>query len=312
MNEGDFILPESPLGLPPSNASRWMSRHPENGPVDLTKPLPPVPRRRFGDFRPDPRPSESSRCLLSRMKRIRLDPTLSSSSAYFTSQLHQQTLQQRRQSPSAPALTLPAVNAASTPPPAASPRSRPALPMVWLAEEEMWLVADPSDPEYGYYAPGEPDEAPPAYTESPASPPSASDLSPVQTQFMSLMDSSSRPVPTYRSTTTSSAPAASTSRCGGWFGRGGEERLSPLFQEAINGVSMLEYGDSNQAPTFQQERSWRSGIGKKVNGLLGVSSALRDRDNLRRDSWHSDSGPSPVSPDEDWKRKMQRAQSAKH
>ncbi|MCJ1323493.1 hypothetical protein MMC10_000154 [Thelotrema lepadinum] len=209
------------------------------------KPLPKAPRKNICDFLVvDPR--ANNKCILKRMKRVNLESVLgdrslaATPSAYATArsayvnpneqllppptQDHsQQTLQERRNASSIPQLTLPTNDDGTT------RTTQGGLPMIWLADEQMWLVADPSDPGYGYYATGPEDGADewlPPYTEaeSPASDPSSSDLSPIREQFLSLIDAGSRRnSPNYP---TSSNPT--------------EPRLSPLFQEAVQGVGMLD------------------------------------------------------------------------
>lgn len=225
------------------------------------KPLPPLPRRKFCEYRPDPRREHgSARCILSRMKRIRAAsqpercsynfPLASESphqerSAYYTN-----TLQQRRNAATAPQLTLSA-------PHAHRDHSQPASPMIWMPNEQMWFVTEGGNPDAYLSAPFTADAAyvPPPYSRCEPS------------RDQRSLDSSPNAGQDTRSTNS----------------RQGEDRLSPLFQEAINGVSMYEYGDPSEPPTFQVERDWRS-----------VTSAQTSR----RDSWYSAlSERSPASPD---------------
>ncbi|MCJ1284345.1 hypothetical protein MMC26_003676 [Xylographa opegraphella] len=204
------------------------------------KPLPPLPRRRFIEVGLDPRCcDERSRCILSRLKRSlsdnHTDPPIYPAN----------TIQQRRQIAPTPQLTLSA-------PPQHHFRGRPASPMVWMPEEQMWLIVDEdgfSHHRSATFPPTFP-YASPRYARSEPSPRQRdSDFSPVRTQFMRLIPPRSEQ----------------------------DDRLSPLFQEAINGVSLYEYGDSNEPPTFQSDRDWRV-------------------ETTRRESWQSVvSGISPVS-----------------
>ncbi|MCJ1289303.1 hypothetical protein MMC34_000835 [Xylographa carneopallida] len=183
------------------------------------KPLPPLPRRCFIEVGLDPRRfDEPSRCILSRLKR--------SLSDYHTDlSVHPtNTIQQRRQVAPTPQLTL-------TAPAQHSVRGRPASPMVWMPDEQMWLIVDEEGFSHHRSAtfPTSSTYDSPRYARSEPSPRQRdSDFSPVRTQFMRLIPP-----------------------------RSDDDRLSPLFQEAINGVSLYEYGDSNEPPTFQADRDWR-------------------------------------------------------
>ncbi|MCJ1315791.1 hypothetical protein MMC15_001111 [Xylographa vitiligo] len=203
------------------------------------KPLPPLPRRCFIEVGLDPRRfDEPSRCILSRLKRSRSD-NHTDLSMYSTN-----TIQHRRQIAATPQLTL-------TAPPQHHFRGRPASPMVWMPDEQMWLIVDEDGHSHHRSATFQTSSTydSPRYARSEPSPRQRdSDFSPVRTQFMRLIPP-----------------------------RSDDDRLSPLFQEAINGVSLYEYGDSNEPPTFQADRDWRA-------------------ETTRRDSWRSVmSAVSPVS-----------------
>ncbi|MCJ1442132.1 MAG: hypothetical protein MMC23_002625 [Stictis urceolatum] len=250
------------------------------------KPLPPIPHRRLGAFSPDPRSNVANptRTILERVKRMRVEPYIPSQPlpAIQTPQKSQQTLQQRRHPDSVThTLTIPTPSHQSTPArgpvsAAAVSTSRPAAPMIWLAEEEMWLVADGmntqtdlygfyapaphTDPgPYGYYSPEDFDESPPAYSASPTSVPSSSDFSPVRSQFTSLLESQS----SFDNSRLSSSPPDFVPT------RVERSDTSPMFQEALSGMS---FGMPYQ------------GVGANWTREAG-----------RRDSWHSDSGVSPMS-----------------
>ena len=271
-NDIHFTVPDSQTHRSFLHTSTWPSRRSQ---ATSTKLPPRAPRRRFLELCQDPR--GDSRCILQRMKRIRIDSAPADRSGYTVNQAqqYQQTLQERRNTASGPTLTLQTASDPTT-------TTRQALPMIWLSEEQMWLMADPNDPAYGYYAPLSEDEAPPAYaeSESPASDPSPSDFSPVRSQFMTLIE--------HRRQGHNDYP---------------EDRLSPLFQEAINGVGMLEYGDSNESVHDQEAKGLRSQAG---------STNRKHSRRERRDSWHTDSGVSPISPDGSPRWRIQRASSARH
>ena len=193
-------------------------------------------------------PSTGDRCVLRRIKRVKLDTLrgdhrlqlrsapsayASAPSAYVnpntipiqptpvpTQSLPNQPLQERR-NPTEPPLTLPNDNITI---------SGNGIPMIWLSDEQMWLVADPTDPGYGYFATG-PEEGIdwlPPYVEndSPASEPSQSDFSPIREQFMSLMEAPRQEL---------RPPTINPD----------EPQMSPLFQEALAGVTMLNFNDSS-------------------------------------------------------------------
>ena len=225
---------------PPSTGEPNRSLSP-NPPVGTNKPLPRIPRKGLCDFVvTDTR--ATNRCILKRMRRVRLDAVLGerslagTPSAYATARSayvnpyeelppspppQQQTLQERRNAASIPQLTLPNTTTES--------RTQSGMPMIWLADEQMWLVADPSDPGYGYYATGPEDgmdEWLPPYTESEPTPnPNSSELSPVREQFRALMDEQRQRNRLQQNTNAD------------------DPRLSPLFQEAMQGISMLDFSD---------------------------------------------------------------------
>lgn len=178
----------------------------------INKPLPPLPSRticartrvnasRTGD--------EDSRCILKRIQRI-------GSNDHSTGRAN--TLLQRRNRNSPPELTLSV--------PRSSPwNGNPASAMVWMPDEQMWLIAGetqrevanqslyqnayPSPPSYTPRAPPLSEPLPTIQHPGDLTPP----LTPIQCQLQSLIQP-----PRPRD----------------------EERLSPLFQEAMNSVPMLD------------------------------------------------------------------------
>lgn len=176
------------------------------------KPLPPLPHRRL---RPRPRVSTSrccdgdSRCILKRIQRI---------GGNDQSAGQRDTLLQRRNPLSPPALTL-------SVPQSCPWNGNPAAAMIWMPDEQMWLIEGEGQgdntnlPAYQTAYPSPPSYAPRAVTRSEPSPslPRADDLTPpltpIQYQFQSLIQP-----PNTRD----------------------EERFSPLFQEAMNSVPMID------------------------------------------------------------------------
>ena len=179
-------------------------------PEHVNKPLPPLPHRRLC-----PRPrgpvcrgyDVDSRCILKRIQRI-------ASNDQSTSQAD--TLLQRRRPLSPPALTLSV--------PHANPLNRnSASAMIWMPDEQMWLIAgerhqqDTNQNTYQTAYPSPPPYSPGGYTRSEPSPTiqppfdMTPPLTPVQYQLQSLIRPPGRD----------------------------EERFSPMFQQAMNSVPML-------------------------------------------------------------------------
>jgi len=192
------------------------------------KPLPPLPQRRVCPGVSLPRGGDvdyESRCILSRIKRTVTPPST-----------RDNTLLQRRNPTSAPQLTLRV--------PSSNSRSRnPASAMVWMPDEQMWLIAGDVQPEPVRTQVAYP--TPPTYTprDYPRSEPlpraqpqvtPTPPLTPLQSQLMSLYEPRD------------------------------EERLSPLFQEAMNSVPMIDptdlYPDPEpwSAPAARPRRSQTS------------------------------------------------------
>ena len=189
-------------------APRYRSR---TIPADYTnKPLPPLPSRRL---RSRPRPSASRgcepECILKRIQRIGSNDSSTSQPS---------ALLQRRNPLSPPALTLSV--------PSSRPWNRnPASAMVWMPDEQMWLITGEEQQEpIGQAANQAAYPSPPAYTPraAPRSEPLPNipppfdltpPLTPVQYQLQSLIQPPRRR---------------------------DDERLSPLFQEAMNSVPMMD------------------------------------------------------------------------
>ncbi|MCJ1462290.1 hypothetical protein MMC07_000890 [Pseudocyphellaria aurata] len=203
------------------------------------KPLPPLPPRRMCTRRPvRGRHDVNSRCILMRMKRAKRDERTGNENP---------TIQERRNL-TTPQLTL------SVPPPAAREESSaradrvergPRSSMIWMPEEQMWLIQDNVDsnapPYYWDYTapPGQPERR---YARSEPSPDfnahfDVSPDSPVRSQFLSLMESSSRPRLSDR------------------------ERLNPLFQEAVQTVPLTDLSPLSplsREPSSVMDHDWLS------------------------------------------------------
>ncbi|MCJ1336568.1 hypothetical protein MMC09_001844 [Bachmanniomyces sp. S44760] len=185
------------------------------------KPLPPVPQRRLFRGRSDPRHDDPRyRCILNRMKRL--------GSGGEREPQTQTTIRERRNVTS-PQLALSAPQQTT----AAPASARTALPMIWLPDEQVWLVADETNPQAPHPSmyPPPPEYSPPRYARSEPSPRRTSadvshpdnevkedDQSQVRSQFATLIPRKETSPTNHRMT--------------------GDERMSPLFQEAIAAVSM--------------------------------------------------------------------------
>ena len=226
-----------------------------------SKPLPPLPRRRMC---PTPRISTPKRrdtdssCIIQKIKRVRSNDQAPTQNTDFnqrrnltspTPQLgfsayQENTLLQRRN------LTGPAPQLTLSAPQSNSRGLSTASAMVWMPEEQMWLIS--GDLHRDVISSHEPDAAPPAYTpaytptnftRSEPSPTIRSQhdltppLTPVQVQLERLLEQQRRePLP--------QPPSLLRD----------EERLSPLFQEAMNSVPMMDPTDLN-APSLFSDRS---------------------------------------------------------
>lgn len=193
------------------------------------KPLPPLPRRKYCPKRRSERGGLdlTSRCILTRMKRHRVDDDTFAQGA---------TIQQRRSPTATPHLTL------TLPPSASQPTTRAASAMIWMPDEQMWLIAEEitgrnqhtnhdrinnfdlsayEENSFHYYErPDYPrsEPSPGPYRYYDITPPE----SPVQSQFRNLL-----------------------------VGPRDEERLSPLFQEAVQTVPMTDSA-SLYAQSFEE------------------------------------------------------------
>lgn len=185
------------------------------------KPLPTVPTGRLckrSAIRG--RHDANSRCILERIKRIRVADHVSVTSP---------TIQQRRSATTTPPLTLnvPAsrLDATAIPqvtlsrPPLVSQDGRPSGPaLVWMPDEQMWLIQSEREQDVNHYfwrLHSPPNQAAIRYTRSEPSPNSnthfdLSPLSPVRSQFLTLIETSD------------------------------QGRLTPLFQEAVQTVPLTD------------------------------------------------------------------------
>ena len=210
-NDSHFAVlnPPSPLYLSSRSAytentlrayaENTLRQHDYRPPRSCTmKPLPPLPSRGLGGRRGGPlyqeRNDVQSNCILRRIRRPRPDD--------LPPYENRHTIPQRRNIPPPPQLTL------SVPQSTQRQRSHTApSPMVWLPDEQMWLISDEAHPDLGNEVY---EDSPPAYTRrnySRSESPPASylqydltpPLTPVQDQLRSLLE------PRERERTSSSA-----------------------------------------------------------------------------------------------------------
>lgn len=208
----------------PRSAPLTRSPPPNPFKVSATKPLPRLPPRTLCGAVSIARECDSEpTCILTKMKRKRTGDSPNDS-----------TLPQRRNVTAPPQLTLSV--------PQMPNHRRGASEMVWMAEEQMWLVLDEGQrdpyPTQNQY-PTPPAYSPPTSYQRPANyarsdpgssfvsqwattPPNMTPpISPIQTQLRSLIETRD------------------------------EERLSPLFQEAMNSVPMMDTLDPPPPPTYE-------------------------------------------------------------
>ena len=211
-----------------------------------SKPLPPLPRRRMCPMPRCPTPRRcdiESHCIINKIKRARSHdqaPTQNTNLGQrrnltsptpqlgFSAYQENTLLQRRNPTLPAPQLTLSAPQSNSRSPTTASA-------MVWMPDEQMWLIA--GEVHRDVTSSHETHAAPPAYTprsftRSEPSPTIRSQydisppMTPVQVQLESLLEQQGREP---------YAQPPSILR--------DEERFSPLFQEAMNSVPMMDLAD---------------------------------------------------------------------
>lgn len=196
-----------------------------------SKPLPPLPQRRLCQRRSGPRRHDpNSRCILTRIRRVRTSEHLGGHSA---------SLQQRRAFGTTPELTL------SLPPTTMEQRdSQPS--MVWMPDEQMWLFRTEIDQSvYPYF---EPYPAPSTqyYARSEPSPDRTAhfDFAPIE-PFQQA-----QPYP-------EDSPDEIRDQFLRLIRSHQDERLSPLFQEAIQSVPpMTDPSPSTPHFPYETERQW--------------------------------------------------------
>lgn len=250
--DGHFALPD----VPGQQHDSRTDAHPQRNfsrplPRDYSsKPLPPLPRRRMCPTSRCPTPKRcdtESHCIINKIKRARSNEqapiqntnllqrrSLTSPTPQLGFSAYQENTLLQRRNPTSPApqLTLSA--------PQSNPRSlSTASAMVWMPEEQMWLIA--GEVQRDDISSHEPDAAPPAYTPSytprnfTRSEPSPTirsqhdltpPMTPIQVQLERLLEQQRRePLP--------QPPSILRD----------EERFSPLFQEAMNSVPMMDHAD---------------------------------------------------------------------
>ena len=181
-------------------------------------PLPALPRTRTCQQVAD----DGSECILKRIKRTATDQAIPSPGS----------LLQRRNANATPQLTLSVPHESPRPQNSNNNRNRnKPLPMVWMPDEQMWLIVGEPEQRTSHAARAA-YPTPPAYTPQSfaRSEPSSRvtsrwDLTPPQTPIQSQLQSLLQPRD--------------------------EERLSPLFQEAMNSVPMTDHFDLPPPPSYE-------------------------------------------------------------
>ncbi len=248
-----------------------------------SKPLPPLPRRRMCPTPRCPTPKRcdtESHCIINKIKRARSNeqaPTQDTNlrqrrsltsptpQVGFSAYQENTLLQRRNPTSPAPQLTLSA--------PQSNSRSlSTASAMVWMPEEQMWLIT--GEMQRDVISSHEPDAAPPVYTPSytprnfTRSEPSPTirsphdltpPMTPVQVQLERLLEQQQRePLP--------QPPSILRD----------EERFSPLFQEAMNSVPMMDPADLAPSSVFSNPAG-------KERPRTANSSALRPQNSTTMD-----------------------------
>lgn len=249
----------------------------------MMKSLPPLPRRRLCRRRPQPRRSEpASQCILDRLKRAK---------THHPCCEQRPTLQQRRNHTTTPTLTL------SIPP--ASHEGRwtrrervPRATMVWMPDEQMWLVQDPAqfndDPHVHSYIPP-PRYSGYRYTRSEPSPePSALfDLPPLSPARYQSVESEEPPDEIRNQFLRLMQPEQ-------------DERLSSLFQEAIQAVPpMTDTAPSTPHATHPIDEDWTHRLSHGNEEDLSIETSTYDSYHTAHASPGEDNGSirSPISPE---------------
>ena len=227
------------------------------GREEIMKPLPPLPRNRVcqqvASYYDD-----GSQCILKRIRR-----TTSGDSNASTSAL----LQRRQMAVAPPQLTLSAPVTEQGP-------SNQGSSMVWMPDEQMWLVISEVEPSFGNtprtdYPASSTYPTPPAYTprgfaSSEPSPraPLQWDLTPPQTPLQSQLQSLLHPRD--------------------------EERLSPLFQEAMNSVPLNDPYEYPPPPSYEgtvgrsfSSRRSRTPVGESSISSLSPSESVHQMQRAR-------------------------------
>ena len=211
----EFYAPVAPVA--PATATPNVGEH------YAWKPLPPLPPRTICGAISIPRdPNGEPQCILTRIKRKRTNEA----PAY-----QENNLLRRRNLTSPPRLTLSAPAPTSNAP-------EPASEMVWMPEEQMWLIVGGRERVDRDDLPG-PSTGPIRYHTPPSNSPRTNFSQSAPTTRAPSMGHDTPPVsPVQPTLQTPTEPRD-------------EERLSPLFQEAMNSVPMFDMFDSPPPPTYE-------------------------------------------------------------
>ena len=280
----------SPTDHGPQNVSCYTAQRRFNVSQErnyMMKSLPPLPRRRLCRRRPHPRRTDqASHCILDRLKKAK---------THCPCCEQRPTVQQRRNHTAAPTLTL-SLPAAGHEGRGTRRERAPRATMIWMPDEQMWLVQDPahfnSDPHARAYVPP-PRYSGYRYTRSEPSPePSAlfdlPPLSPVQ----------------YQSVEHSEPPDEIRNQFLRLMQPEEDERMSSLFQEAIQAVPpMTDTAPSTPHPTYPIDEDWTHRALRGDEEDSGIETSTYDSYHTAVASPDEDtrSVRSPISPETLWR-----------
>ncbi|KAI4177081.1 MAG: hypothetical protein LQ343_000563 [Gyalolechia ehrenbergii] len=221
------------------------------------KPLPPLPRRKYCPKRGSGRGRDfTSRCILTRMKKQRVDDGTFGQGA---------TIQQRRSGPTATAPPL----ILTLPPSTRQPTTRAASAMIWMPDEQMWLTAeqitgrnhDTNHDTTNNFDLSAYDENTFHYHERPNYP--RSEPSPGPYMYYDITPPESPVLSQFRSLLVEPRD---------------EERLSPLFQEAVQTVPMSDsanlYAQSFEECEQEREQEHQQSRGSERSKQESFHSAV--------------------------------------
>lgn len=235
----------------PISQGRWPPPPPRFHRGETMKPLPPLPRTRLCQQAAG-RCDDGSQCILKRIRRT----------ATYHGPNEPGALLQRRNPATTPQLTL------SVPQPHHGDQNPPSS-MIWMPDEQMWLVVGEIPTTVEYYAPR------PDY--------SAASAEPIPPTYSPRNFTRSEPSTRAASPwETTPPPTALQSQLQSLLQPQDEERLSPLFQEAMNSVPLTDQCDLPPPPSYEgtMRRDREEAIRPHMSARESFISALTESDAL--------------------------------